>query len=68
MRVRKLEGGVFQSSGEKMGQGSCRVYGVWENQFIMNTIDEGEEQDKVWFALLWAPGVLGPIALFFYLI
>jgi hypothetical protein len=34
----------------------------------MNAIDEGEAQDKVWFALLWVPGLIGPVVLFFYLV
>jgi hypothetical protein len=34
----------------------------------MNTIDDGEAQDRLWFALLWIPGIVGPLALFFYLI
>ncbi len=34
----------------------------------MNAIDEGDSQNNILFAFLWIPGLLGPLALFFYLI
>lgn len=71
MRARKLEGEIFQSSGEKCVENvaPARAAGTFVAilLFIMKAFPKTENLEKLGYTLMWVPGFLVPVLLFFYL-